>query len=42
MSEGGLAHLDEDYAVAWSDWDSCGKREAWEAVDGDGLIDAAR
>lgn len=31
------AHLEEDYAAAWDEWDSSGEREAWEQASGDGL-----
>lgn len=36
------ADLEADYAAAWNESDSSGERGAWEAVDGDGLIDAPR
>lgn len=29
--------LEDDYAVAWADWDSSGERELWEATASDGL-----
>lgn len=31
------AHLEQDYASAWDDWESSGDRAAWEGVPGDGL-----
>ncbi|QDQ96075.1 ribbon-helix-helix domain-containing protein [Tomitella fengzijianii] len=34
--------LEDDYAAAWSEWESSGDAAAWESVAGDGLADAAR
>lgn len=36
------AGLEEDYAAAWSEWESSGERAAWEGTAGDGLTVAAR
>ncbi len=30
------AHLNEDCAAAWEEWDSSGERSAWEGTAGDG------
>jgi Arc/MetJ-type ribon-helix-helix transcriptional regulator len=32
------ADLEQDYALAWNDWDSSGERAAWEGVTGDGVV----
>lgn len=36
------AELEQDYAVAWDDWESSGERAAWEGSVGDGLTHAPR
>lgn len=36
------ADLEQDYAAAWTQWDSSGDREAWEDSADDGLPDAPR
>lgn len=36
------ATLDADYASAWNEHDASGESSAWDAVTGDGLLDAAR
>lgn len=33
--------LEEDYAVAWDEWQASGEEAAWVTVIGDGLADAA-
>jgi Arc/MetJ-type ribon-helix-helix transcriptional regulator len=33
--------LEDDYAAAWEEWEASGEREAWDAVNADGLADAA-
>ena len=35
------ATLDSDYASAWNERDTIGEAAAWDAVVGDGLIDAS-
>ncbi len=35
-------NLEQDYAVAWNEWESSGEQSAWEGTAGDGLTDAAR
>lgn len=35
-------NLEDDYALAWDEWDSSGERAAWEGVIADGLADAPR
>lgn len=34
--------LEQDYAAAWTEWESSGERAAWETTTADGLGDAAR
>jgi Arc/MetJ-type ribon-helix-helix transcriptional regulator len=34
--------LEQDYAVAWEEWESAGEQAAWEGTAADGLTDAAR
>jgi predicted transcriptional regulator len=34
--------LEQDYTVAWEEWEDSGDAVAWESVIGDGLGDAAR
>ncbi|WP_182349246.1 CopG family ribbon-helix-helix protein [Tomitella gaofuii] len=34
--------LEDDYAAAWSEWESSGDAAVWESASGDGLADAAR
>jgi Arc/MetJ-type ribon-helix-helix transcriptional regulator len=34
--------LEDQYAAAWSEWESDGEAAAWEPVTGDGLGDASR
>jgi Arc/MetJ-type ribon-helix-helix transcriptional regulator len=34
--------LEQDYATAWSEWESSGEAETWEGTIGDGLADASR
>ncbi len=36
------AHLEDDYAQAWQDWDRHEGAAAWEQAAGDGLSDATR
>ena len=36
------ADLEDEYVLAWSDWESSGDRAVWEGTVGDGLADAAR
>jgi len=36
------ATLDADYAAAWGERDTTADAAAWEAVAGDGLVDAPR
>ena len=36
------ATLDADYANAWNEHDAAGEGAAWDAVTGDGLLDAPR
>lgn len=33
------AHLGDDYAAAWSEWEDTGEAQAWEVVAGDGIAD---
>lgn len=37
-----LPDLESDYASAWTEWESSGEAESWEATTADGLSDAAR
>jgi Arc/MetJ-type ribon-helix-helix transcriptional regulator len=34
--------MGESYEHAWSDWESSGDGDLWDAVSGDGLGDASR
>lgn len=34
--------LEQDYAAAWTDWQSGGEQDLWEVTAADGLADAAR
>lgn len=34
--------LEQDYVVAWDEWESSGEQSAWEGTAADGLTDAAR
>lgn len=34
--------LEDEYAMAWAEWESSGERAAWEDTVGDGLADASR
>lgn len=34
--------LEQDYALAWDQWEGSGERAAWEGVVADGLSDAPR
>jgi Arc/MetJ-type ribon-helix-helix transcriptional regulator len=34
--------MGESYEHAWSDWESGGHRDLWDAVSGDGFGDATR
>lgn len=34
--------LEQDYAVAWEEWESAGEQARWEGTVADGLTDAAR
>jgi Arc/MetJ-type ribon-helix-helix transcriptional regulator len=34
-------HLEDEYAVAFADWEVSGERAAWEQTVGDGVADAA-
>ncbi len=36
------AGLEQDYAVAWDEWEASGDAAAWEQTSADGLSDAAR
>lgn len=36
------AHLEDDYASAWAEWDASGDREVWESTAADGMPDATR
>ena len=36
------AELEQDYAAAWTEWESSGEQAAWDATAGDGLADAPR
>ena len=36
------ADLEQDYALAWDEWESSGDQALWEATAADGLADAAR
>lgn len=36
------AHLEQDYAAAWDEWESSGDQALWETAASDGLADAAR
>jgi Arc/MetJ-type ribon-helix-helix transcriptional regulator len=31
------AHLDDEYAAAWDEWENSGDRAAWESAGNDGL-----
>lgn len=37
-----LPHLERDYEAAWSEWESTGERDAWDAAAGDGIVGATR
>jgi Arc/MetJ-type ribon-helix-helix transcriptional regulator len=37
-----LPELEQDYALAWDEWDASGERAGWENTAGDGLVDAPR
>jgi Arc/MetJ-type ribon-helix-helix transcriptional regulator len=37
-----LPGLEQDYAVAWEEWEASGDHAAWDATVADGLTDAAR
>lgn len=34
--------LEQDYALAWEEWEASGEEAAWEATVADGPADAAR
>ena len=34
--------LEQDYVLAWDEWESSGGRSDWEPTTADGLTDAAR
>lgn len=38
----GDPELEQDYAVAWDEWEASGEETTWAATAGDGLVDAAR
>lgn len=37
-----LPNLEQDYAVAWDEWQSEGDQAVWDATSSDGLSDAPR
>lgn len=36
------AHLEQDYATAWDEWQASEEGALWDGTAGDGLADAAR
>jgi Arc/MetJ-type ribon-helix-helix transcriptional regulator len=34
--------LEQDYVIAWDEWEVSGEYTAWRTVDGDGMTDASR
>ena len=36
------ADLEQDYAMAWEEWESSGEQSVWDAVVADGVTDAPR
>jgi Arc/MetJ-type ribon-helix-helix transcriptional regulator len=34
------AHLEDEYAAAWSEWEQSGDAAAWQAALADGIVDA--
>ena len=34
--------LEEDYAAAWTEWESSGEQSTWDGTAADGLTDAPR
>lgn len=34
--------LEQDYATAWTEWDSSGEHAVWGGTAADGVVDAAR